>query len=84
MPNNAKATMPNNAEQSRQGGAPRAQGPLIVGGLAGMALGPTLITIGERLGWSARLDPYFFFGGWALMLSCFAIVWRRGRAARSH
>lgn len=55
---------------------------LVFIGLGGLALGPILITLGEHLGWPASLAPYFFFGGWAILLTCVAIEWRRGRAFR--
>jgi hypothetical protein len=82
MPNDSNAGVANDLGQSRRGG-PAGQGALVIGGLVGMALGPTLITVGEHLGWPAMLEPVFFFGGWVVMLACFAIVWRRGRAFRN-
>ena len=51
-------------------------------GIGGFALGPVLITVGEQLGWSPRLEPFFFFGGWAVLLTFGAFVWRRARKFR--
>lgn len=40
----------------------------ILGFLAGLASGPTLITIGSAASWPESLDPYFFFLGWAIAI----------------
>jgi hypothetical protein len=53
-------------------------------GLGGLALGPTLITIGERLGWPSALAPVFFGGGWAALIGSTIMVWRNERRARAN
>lgn len=65
----------------RDSRAPR-QWAGVAAGIGGLALGPLLMTLGARLGWPTRLEPYFFFGGWAIMLTCGALVLRRERALR--
>ena len=61
--------------------APR-QWSLVGAGIGALALGPGLILLGGVLGWSPRLDPYFFFGGWAILLACGFTLLRRERALR--
>jgi DNA-directed RNA polymerase subunit RPC12/RpoP len=65
----------------RDSRAPR-QWAAVAAGLGGLALGPLLMTMGAHLGWPASLEPYFFFGGWAILLTCGAAVWRRERVLR--
>ena len=54
----------------------------VAAALGGLALGPVLITLGAQLGWSSRLEPFFFLGGWAVFLTFGALVWRRERQLR--
>jgi len=58
------------------------QWALVFVGFGGLALGPILITVAEYAGWPERLAPYFFFSGWAVLLSCLAILRRRNRRIR--
>ena len=52
-------------------------------GIGGLALGPSLITLGSWLAWPDVLAPVFFFMGWAIMLGACATGWRRDRVARA-
>jgi hypothetical protein len=54
----------------------------VAGGIGGLVLAVALIAVGERLGWPTALGPYFFIGGWAIMLGCGIAVWRRERRLR--
>lgn len=58
------------------------QWALVVAGISGLALGPGFMLLGARLGWSTRLEPYFFFGGWAVLLACGVALVRREHALR--
>lgn len=55
----------------------------LAGGLGGLALGPLLITLAERLGWPEAVAPWFFALGWSIMLGCSAFLWRAERQARA-
>ena len=65
----------------RDSRAPR-QWSLVGIGIGALAIGPGLILLGGSLGWSSRLEPYFFFGGWAVLLACGFSLLRRERALR--
>ena len=60
----------------------RGQWAVVAAGIGGLALGPILITLGSWLGWPSNLDPVFFFGGWAILLGCTALVLRHARRLR--
>lgn len=66
----------------RESRSPRMWAGLVtgIGGLLGAAL---LITLGGRLGWPEVLGPVFFFGGWAVLLASFGVVWHRERQLRA-
>jgi hypothetical protein len=67
----------------RDSRTPRQWG-LVAAGIGGLALGPALMSLGGLLGWSSRLEPYFFFGGWAVIIGCGILIWRRERKVRRH
>jgi hypothetical protein len=65
----------------RENRAPRLWAPVAIG-IAGLAAGAILITLGNTLGWPAALDPFFFLGGWAVMAGASITVFRRARSLR--
>lgn len=52
-------------------------------GIGGLALGPSLITLGSWLAWPDVLSPVFFAMGWAIMLGALAVSWKQERATRA-
>jgi hypothetical protein len=55
----------------------------IVGFFGGLASGPILISIAERLSGPEILGPYFFFQGWAIALGFAFLGIRRERRLRA-
>jgi hypothetical protein len=53
------------------------------GVIGGLVIGLALMVAGEQLGWAESLQPYFFFGGWAITLTAAAIAWRFDRGIRA-
>ena len=49
------------------------------GVFGGLALGASLIFIGEALHWPEVLGAAFFFSGWAISIGCLIVVFRRNR-----
>lgn len=58
------------------------QWSLVGAGIGALALGPGLMLLGGMLGWPPRLEPYFLFGGWTILLVCGIAVFRRESALR--
>jgi hypothetical protein len=54
----------------------------VAAGFAGLTISVILIQLAENLGWPVRLEPVFLGCGWASMIGCGVLLWRRERRLR--
>ena len=69
------------ATYQRETRAPR-QWAIAIMGVAAMIAAPLLTLLRSRFRWPAALEPFFFFGGWGMLLVCLAVLWHRELRAR--